>query len=207
MPDSKVQPISENTIAQAISYSAYRKMINDLLEEGKTTGPKQSNGMTEYTQKNVERMNRLDQQTALNSSLKEKLDAIEEPWIWLVLTEGWCGDAAQNIPVLNKMAEASSQIDLKMILRDEHHAIIDEYLTSGGRSIPKLVCLHADTLEEIGSWGPRPGDFQQKAMAWKDDPDLSKKQWAEKLHQWYRDDNSQTIQDDFEQLIEEWRKV
>jgi hypothetical protein len=57
----------------------------------------------------------------------------------------------------------------------------------------------------LGTWGPRPGNFQQKAMAWKDDPDLSMEEWAEKLHQWYAEDQTETIQSDFETLIKEWQ--
>lgn len=203
----KIKPqslINANTIENAYSYKTYRNMIDDLLDKGKTTGPKQSEGMTEYTRKNVQRMNELDEEVALKPLLKEKLQQVNTPLIWLVITEGWCGDAAQNIPVINKMAETSSPIELKLILRDEHPDIIDAYLTNGGRSIPKLVCLDGETLEELGTWGPRPGDFQQKAMAWKDDPEIDKKEWVKKLHNWYAHDNNKTIQDDFEQLIDAW---
>jgi hypothetical protein len=205
MKSSKNAPIDSQVINQAMSYDEYRKLIDKLLSEGKTTGPKQSEGMTEYTRKNVKRMRRLDEETELKASLKEKLQDVDKPLSWLVVTEGWCGDAAQNIPVLNKMAEASSYIELKLILRDQHLDIMDQYLTNGGRSIPKFVCLDGDSLEELGTWGPRPGNFQQKAMAWKDDPDLSMEEWAEKLHQWYAEDQTETIQSDFETLIKEWQ--
>jgi hypothetical protein len=204
MQANEVKPISKDTIEHAMSYGEYRKMIENLLAKGKTTGPNQSEAMTEYTRKNVRRMNRVGKETKLNDSLKKKLKALDTPMIWLVLTEGWCGDAAQNIPVLNKMADASPHVKLKLILRDEHTDIMDQYLTNGGRSIPKLVCLHGETLEELGTWGPRPGDFQEKAMAWKDDPEISKKEWAGKLHAWYEDDETQTLQADFDMLIEEW---
>jgi hypothetical protein len=204
MSKTTEQLVTPAIIEEAKDYEEYRAMIDDLLEEGKTTGTNHSEAMINYTKMNVHRMNRLDKRLTLTDSLKETLNSIEKNLIWLVLTEAWCGDAAQNIPGIVKMAEQSDHITLKFILRDQHLDIMDEYLTNGGRSIPKLVCLDAETLEEIGAWGPRPGDFQQKAMEWKDDPGISKEAWAEKLHKWYADDQGQTLQADFEELIATW---
>lgn len=204
MSQTTEQLITPEIINEAMNYGEYRSMIDNLLDEGKTTGTNHSEAMINYTKMNVQRMNRLDKQIELSNSLKNALQPVEKDWTWLVLTEAWCGDAAQNIPGIVKIVEQSDHIELKFILRDEYLDIMDEYLTNGGRSIPKLVCLNADTLEEIGTWGPRPGDFQQKAMEWKDDPELSKEEWAEKLHKWYADDKGQTLQDDFEELIATW---
>jgi hypothetical protein len=204
MSKTKQQLITRGVINEAMNYESYRSLIDECLKQDKTTGAKQFEGAVDYTRLNQQRMNRIDKTVELHEALKKKLKNIKTPWIWLVLTEGWCGDAAQNVPVIHKMAEVSANIDLKFILRTENTDIMDQYLTNGGRSIPKLVCLHADTLEEIGTWGPRPGEFQRKAMEWKDDPDLSHEEWAEKLHAWYAKDKSQTIQADFEKLLGEW---
>ena len=197
--------ISPEVIESAMSYETYRQLIDRLLDEDKTTGDNHSEAMINYTKLNVQRMKRLDKQIQLSEDLTTALQQVDRNWIWLVLTEGWCGDAAQNVPVIAKMADQSKSIDLKFILRDEHLDIMDEYLTNGGRSIPKLVCLDAETLEEIGTWGPRPGTFQQQAMEWKDDPEISKEEWAEKLHKWYAADKGETLQADFLALINEWK--
>ncbi|MCW9705998.1 thioredoxin family protein [Fodinibius salsisoli] len=204
MSQTAEQLVTPEIIADAMSYREYRTLIDDLLDQGKTTGSNHSEAMLNYTKMNVQRMRRLDKQLELTSSLKKQIQSVDEDWVWLVLTEAWCGDAAQNIPGIAKMAEQNDHIELKFILRDEHLDIMDEYLTNGGRSIPKLICFDADTLEEIGTWGPRPGEFQQKAMEWKDDPEISKKEWAKKLHKWYADDKGKTLQADFETLIAQW---
>jgi len=196
--------ITRELIEEAFTYNQYRQLIDKLLERERTTGDKDSEEIIHYTRMNVQRMKRQDKQISLNESLKEKLKNLGSDWIWLVITEGWCGDAAQNIPVINKMAEAAPNIELKFILRDEHPEIMDQYLTDGSRSIPKLVCLDAESLEEIGTWGPRPAVIQEKAMQWKDDPEISKEEWAEKLHKWYADNKTEEQQKEFEQLIEEW---
>lgn len=204
MEDTMQQLIDREVINNAMNYKQYRNMIQELLSENKTTGTNQDDEMVEYTRMNEQRMRRLDKQISINDSLKKKLSNVEDSWLWLVITEGWCGDAAQNVPVIAKMADASDQIDLKLILRDEHTDIIDNYLTNGGRSIPILVCLDAETLNEVGSWGPRPGNLQQQAMQWKDNPELSKEEWGEKLHKWYAKNKGQQIQSDFEDLITKW---
>lgn len=205
METTKENIISQKVIDEAYSYRQYRELIDKLLEQDKTTGGKQSDKIVEYTRMNVQRMKRLDKQVVLSDSLKQELEEIERDWIWLVLTEGWCGDAAQNIPAINKMAEASSHIELKLILRDENLEIMDEYLTNGGRSIPKLICLEEESLEEVGSWGPRPSSIQKKAMDWKDNPEISKEEWAEKLHKWYAENKTRELQDEFEALLKDWK--
>jgi len=202
---TKEQVITPSVVDEGMSYEEYRQMIDDLLENDKTTGSNHSDEMIEYTRLNVHRMNRLDKRVKLSDSLKEKLEEIDEDLVWLVLTEAWCGDAAQNVPVIAKMADQSKNISLKLILRDQHLDIMDEHLTNGGHSIPKLVCLDANSLEEMGEWGPRPAILQEKAMEWKDDPELSKKEWAEKLHKWYADNKTEEIQSEFEELIPQWQ--
>lgn len=204
MSKTTLKTITPGIIDQAMDYDEYRSMIDDLLEQDKTTGTNHSEEMVHYTKMNVQRMNRLDKQIELSDSLIEELEQVDNNWIWLVLTEAWCGDAAQNIPAIAKMAAQNDNITLRFILRDKHPDIMDQYLTNGGRSIPKLICLDADKLEEIGTWGPRPADIQEKAMEWKDDPDISKEEWAEKLHKWYAKDKTRQIQSEFEELVPQW---
>lgn len=207
MPTTDSSMITPAIIEKAMSYETFQALIDEQLNEGKTTGEMQSDALTEYTELNRRRMDRLDKNTKLNSPFKEKLKDMNEPLIWLVLAEGWCGDVAQNLPVIAKIAGESPRITLKILLRTENTDIMDQYLTNGGRSIPKLVCLRAGSLDELGTWGPRPSKFQAKAMKWKDDPDLDHEAWAEKLHKWYAKDKTQTLQSDFEQLIDEWQEI
>ncbi len=82
----------------------------------------------------------------------------------LVLAEDWCGDAANTIPVLAKLAEQAPGLELRVLRRDEHPAVMDQYLTNGSRSIPIVIALDAD-FRELGHWGPRPVELQQWVMA------------------------------------------
>ena len=189
------------------SYDAYRQMIERLLSEGKTTGTNHSEAMLDYTRLNVQRMSRLDKVVQLTEDLQAQLAAVSTSWTWLVLTEAWCGDAAQNIPVIAKMAEASPYITLKLLLRDEHPEVMDAYLTNGSRSIPKLVCLTKD-LQEIGTWGPRPAPAQQLMANFKaQHPDEGYQELAKEIQRWYARDHTQTIQQEFTNLLTEWNQT
>ncbi|MEL7119401.1 MAG: thioredoxin family protein [Bacteroidota bacterium] len=115
--------------------------------------------MLNYTKLNISRMNRLDRRAKLDDETIQRLIESTEPMTWLVLTEGWCGDAAQVVPYLVKMTDELPNVDIKFILRDQHLDIMDAFLTNGGRSIPKVIFLDKDN-KVLGSWGPRPNDLQ-----------------------------------------------
>jgi hypothetical protein len=200
-----MQPvISEKHIEKSMSYLAYREMIDMLLAEDKTTGLVQSPRLIAFTRLNVQRMRRLDKTTILNTDLVNKLERVPEKWIWLVLTEAWCGDAAQLLPVLEKMAAISPNIALRFLLRDENLEVMDAYLTNGGRAVPKLISLRAHNLEEVGTWGPRPALAQQMMMDYKANPVIFYEQLGEDLQRWYTKDKSLTFQEEFSYLLDEW---
>ncbi|MBC5993631.1 thioredoxin family protein [Pontibacter cellulosilyticus] len=190
----------------AISYTQYREMIDKLLAENKTTGTDHSEAMVDYTRMNMQRMRRVEKTTVLQDELVQKMLSLQTPMIWVILTEAWCGDAAQNIPAIVKIADASPVVEVKLLLRDENPDIMDAYLTNGGRSIPKLIALHSETKEVLGIWGPRPEAAQNLVMEAKHN-NMPFKEMAEKLHGWYAKDRSRTLQQEFVQLIPMWGKL
>jgi Thioredoxin len=191
----------QDKLAHSMSYAEYRHMLDSLMAERKTTGSNQSEEMVHYAEVNLQRMRRLDKTTVLQPELADLLAGLKRRYIWLVITEGWCGDAAQNIPLLHLMAEASGgHIQLRLVLRDEHPDLMDRYLTGTSRSIPKLICLDADTLEEAGVWGPRPATAHAmvvEAMAAGVDHHI----FAEDVHRWYAQDKTRSAQEEFITLI------
>ncbi|MEJ8803053.1 thioredoxin family protein [Pontibacter sp. H249] len=203
MIDTKANTlITRDILNNAISYTQYREIIDKLLAENKTTGTDHSDSMVEYTRMNMQRMRRVEKTTVLQDELVQKMLSLQTPMVWVILTEAWCGDAAQNIPAIVKIADASPVVEVKLLLRDEHPAIMDAYLTNGGRSIPKLIALHAETLEVLGTWGPRPAAAQKLVMQAKES-NMPFKEMAEKLHGWYAKDRSRALQQEFVQLIPE----
>ena len=77
----------------------------------------------------------------------------------VVLAEDWCGDATNTVPVLAKWAELTPNVELRILRRDEHPAVMDRYLTGTARSIPVAIIL-TEAFEELGWWGPRPAELQ-----------------------------------------------
>ncbi len=65
-------------IKKAISYHRYLELINSFLHEEKSTAPKYSDTLVQYTRLNIARMNRLDKTTEIIPELKA---AIERPVI------------------------------------------------------------------------------------------------------------------------------
>lgn len=186
-----------------MTFAEYIRLIDDLLLEGKTTGENQSEAMFNYGKLNRQRMKRLEKTVDISDALKEKARNIKANWIWLIITEGWCGDAAQNISIIEKIALESANIETRYVLRDENLELMDAYLTNNARSIPKLICLDAETFKEIGIWGPRP----QAAMDYfyeMREQGIEKPQMMENLQRWYLQDDEQSIQKEFENLLDEW---
>ncbi|MEM1119004.1 MAG: thioredoxin family protein [Bacteroidota bacterium] len=198
--------LPKSVLDQAYDYQAYRQLIDDLFAQQKTTGTDHSESMLKYTKLNLARMNRLDRKSRLTEATISRLQSINRSLTWLVITEGWCGDAAQIVPVLHHMALESDHITLRFILRDQNLNIMDAFLTNNARSIPKVIVLDSETLEVLGSWGPRPAEVQQmvmdaKAAGLKTEDLALRKQIsvnaAEQLHLWYARDKTKAIQTEF----------
>ena len=151
--------INTTILEQAMNYSAYMALTEQLVNEGRTSGPNQSEAYVYYTKLNLQRMNRLNKTISIPTELSELIAQKAQHWTWLIITEPWCGDAAQCVPALEKLALCSPDIQTKYILRDENLEVMDTYLTNGGRSIPKLICLD-EQLQEVFTWGPRPDVIQ-----------------------------------------------
>ena len=205
-----MKTIPASTMEQAMHYNEYRQLIEELRADGKTTGSNHSEAMLNYTDLNRTRMNRLDKTTRLTPETLEALEQLETPMTMLVLTEAWCGDAAQVIPVLNKIAETTPNLSLRLILRDEYPDIMDAFLTNGGRSIPKIIFLKGANRTVTGSWGPRPAAVQQIVMDYKTklktlDDEAAKKALQQTTmtdtQKWYARDKTKSIQSEVIQAL------
>ncbi len=196
-----------------ISFEAFKQRTSELLQEGKASSGdvEQMPELLDFTKLNLKRMERIPQQVELDHTLVEKLLMLPEKLYWVVLVEGWCGDVAQNLPIIAQMADTTDKVELKLLWRDENPEVMDRYLTNGGRSIPKLIALRSDDLEELGTWGPRPEPVQELMKEFKEEyADKPKKEMVEalhkRMHKWYADDKGTTLQKEFVTLLEEWAR-
>lgn len=190
-------------VEKSITYEEYVELIDRLLAEGKTTGPNQSESMFEYARLNRQRIRRLEKTVEIDESLAARLRDNDRKMIWLIITEGWCGDAAQNIPAIEKIAAVSPLIETRYVLRDENLDLMDAFLTNNARSIPKLIALDAGSFAVLGTWGPRPLAAMEYFAGLRD-AGKPKDEINELLQRWYNADRSRSIHDEFAALLSEW---
>ncbi|HRI22121.1 MAG TPA: thioredoxin family protein [Panacibacter sp.] len=185
--------VSKSYTDRGMYYEEYRRMIDAFLMVGRSTAKKESESLAEHSRLNVVRMKRLDKTVEIIPELKEYVEGISAPQTWMVITEGWCGDAAQIVPVLNKIAELNDKITLKFLLRDENLQLMDQYLTNGkSRSIPKLVLLDENN-EELFNFGPRPAILQEMFYHMKANA-MANDVIKEEMHKWYAKDKTISMQ-------------
>ncbi len=185
--------ISIDTLTNVYTYAQYRAMIDELLANHRTTGQDQSDGYVDYTRQNVHRMDRMEQWVKIPETL---LKTITKAYQFLVLSEAWCGDASQNVPVIAAIADQLPKVDLKIILRDEHPELMNHFLTNGGKSIPKLIVIDPATQEVLTSWGPRPQVAQEMVMEMKKAPNFDHHEMAKEVFKWYaKDKGASTVQE------------
>ncbi|WP_246031480.1 thioredoxin family protein [Salibacterium salarium] len=82
-----------------------------------------------------------------------------------ILVGDWCGDVHRNLgPAMEVMNEAN--IPVEIFIMEKHDNLMDQFLTMGGRSVPKVIVtnLNGDVLF---SWGPRPAYIQEPMAAFK----------------------------------------
>ena len=193
--------IIKESLKKSTSYETYRKQVSDLLAEGKSTGPNQSDALLNYSLLNDKRMSRLDKKTKLSAATVDVLKKTKEKQTWLLITEGWCGDAAQIAPVINKMSLATDKVDLKVVLRDENEDLMNQFLTNGSKSIPKLVVLNEQD-EVISSWGPRPSIATKMVIDYKEKHGGLDADFKRDLQVWYNKNKGENIQEDMLAFLE-----
>lgn len=187
-------------VRNAMTYEQYTQYVQELFASGKHTGPEQSPDYLEYTRLNIARSKRVEKTTQIRPEIQTRLHHIPKQ-TWLVITEGWCGDSAQQLPVIHALALASGgKIQLRIVLRDEHSELINAYLTNGSKAIPKLIAFN-DELEELFVWGPRSQEATQRMQQWKLELNGDMHRVKEQLHAWYAHNKGQAVLDDLLSLL------
>lgn len=203
--------ISQSELEQALNYVQYHQLMTDLVQYEKTEQYNES--LINYTRMNIIRMERLDKTTKIQAAIQLFLKEINRPIHLLIITEPWCGDAAQIIPVINKMTTLTPHLSQSCLLRDQHLELMDQYLTNGARSIPMILILDVTANHQVlGHWGPRPfiahGMMMKGLDEWRTIPageakDLYQRDLYTKLQKWYARDKTNSIQEEFIAYLKE----
>lgn len=191
----------KESLPKSLTYIAYRALVANLAGEGKSTGPEQTEALTNYTQLNDRRMKRWDKTLKFDEDTVAQISKANRKITWLVLTESWCGDASPALPVMHKISELNPNIELKVILRDENVDLMNRFLTNGGMSIPKLIAIDEETQEVIGDWGPRSKAATTLVEDYKATHGTLTAEFKQDLQVWYNKDKGQSIIQDLTSLL------
>lgn len=144
-----------------MNFQEYRDYFKSIVEKSSADNepPYNNPDYYDYTKLNWSRMNRWLKTGKLSKELSEIIKKIEKPQSWIVITEPWCGDAAHNVPFIEMAARENPLVSVSYQLRDTEPFLIEQYLTNGTKSIPKLIVRDAGG-NDLATWGPRPQDCQ-----------------------------------------------
>ncbi|WP_299102362.1 thioredoxin family protein [uncultured Winogradskyella sp.] len=196
-----INTIISESLEKSMTYPEYRALVINLVEENSSTGNDKSEAMANYTQLNDRRMRRWDKTGKVAEDLKTKFKDFDKKITWLVISESWCGDAAHIMPIIHKAAELNDNIDYKVVLRDENESLMNQFLTNGGKAIPKLIMLDSETNEVLNTFGPRPTVATNMVKAYKEAHGVITAEFKEDLQRWYNKDKGQSTLEDLANLI------
>ncbi len=135
------------------------------------------------------------------ADLQARVEALGGKWHLLVISEDWCIDSQSLVPVVSALADAASNLELRMVSRDAEPALMDAHLTNGtARSIPVVIVLDA-AYQERAWWGSRPQALKQRvATEWKA---LEKPERNKKVRRWYAMDKGRSTLEEIVTLLEQ----
>ncbi|WP_411767210.1 thioredoxin family protein [Winogradskyella sp. A3E31] len=198
-----IQELISESLKTSLTYNEYRALVFELAKKGETTGHEKTEALVNYTMLNDRRMKRWDKTVKISEENEIALKDIESRQTWLVITESWCGDAAHIMPVLNKLATLNSKIEYKVVLRDENEDLMNQFLTNGSKSIPKLLIIDNETKNVIDTYGPRPSEATDMVEAYKEEYGKLTPEFKEDLQRWYNKDKGLTTQNDIIKILKE----
>jgi len=196
----QLSPIVLDKIELSFSYQDFfNKVETEILHTHPEEMKPEDRKFHEYKKLNIQRMKRIERTFEVSAELEEILLSITNEQHWVVITEGWCGDSAQNLPALAKFAKVNPLIQLQIIERDQNLDIMDLYLTNGTRSIPILISFD-DSGNELFRWGPRPKEAQQLVSRLKNEG-MEHDAFVEQLHLWYAKNKGIALEMEFKKLL------
>jgi len=182
------------------TYTEYKQHWQQQKDRSIAELDREERKMMHYLRYNWERAGTTESAYAPSDALADAAASIEAPQLWMVITEPWCGDSAFSLPVIQAAAEQNDKITLRILHRDENLDIMDQYLTGGSRSIPKLVAFSVDG-EEHFSWGPRP-DAGQEVFDRLKENGHEKMEIVQKLIAWYEDGGYRHVDEELTETIQ-----
>ena len=155
--------------------------------------------MLETVTKNADLWAGVWRRVVVGDEYLRRVGAVPGHWHLLVLSEDWCGDAVNTVPVIAKLVALSPNLELRVLPRDENLDLMDAHLTGTSRSIP-IVILLDEEYRERAWWGPRPTALQHSVSGeWRV---LEKASRYREARTWYARDRGRTTLEEVVSMLE-----
>ncbi|TNE80976.1 MAG: thioredoxin family protein [Bacteroidetes bacterium] len=193
--------LERSLVRDAFTYEEYRQLHKDMVDQGRTSGPNQTESLIFFTKLNAKRSDRLDKHHQLSEETLALLKGKRPKIYWLVLSEVWCADSAQILPIMAKIVEQAKFLSMGLLLRDDYPEVMEQFLSDGTNSIPKLIAFD-EAGEALYTWGPRPSGAQAIVDQWKaEGKTRPKDEVMEEVQHWYIADKGQSIETELRALL------
>ena len=179
-----------------ISFEEYLKIAEERVEVPKTAA---DNEMMEYYKLGLQRMNRTLKTLHFDPLQYETLREKNFQGRILIISEAWCGDASATVPAVVRFFEGYNEV--RIFLRDSDPSLINQFLTAGTQSIPKILILNED-FSVKAVWGPRPAFGNELLKKFKTQPDTyPREEFYNDLQVYYAKNRGTDVIDEILKLI------
>lgn len=184
-------------ILNGLTYQSFINQAELKVEQGLSAFPDEEK--FNHVKLNLQRSKRIEKYYNPSEEIIALINKITSKQVWLILTEDWCGDSAQNLPYIFSFSRTNPNIQLTIIERDKNLDLMEFYKTNGTLSIPKVVIFN-DEMEELANWGPRPLQAIQLVNQLKAEG-KTKEEFIVELHKWYSKNNGMALEAEFIELL------
>ena len=150
-------------------------------------------------QKNAELWAAIYRTATVPEGAVERASRIPGSWHLVALSEDWCGDAVNTLPVLAKFVERTPNLSLTVFGRDANPDLMDSHRTGAARAIPVIIVLD-EQLVKHGWWGPRPKVLQEWFASV--GVGLEKTERYKQIRMWQARDRGRTTVDEVLTIVE-----
>ena len=113
----------------------------------------------ETVDKNRELWHGVYEHVRVSEEVVAEASRIPGGWHLIALSEDWCGDAVNTLPVIARLAEAADW-DLRVFGRDDNPDLMDGHLTNGAARSPSSSCTTNTSTRSAGGV-PVPKQFRR----------------------------------------------
>lgn len=89
----------------------------------------------------------------------------EHPLRVLILTEEWCIDSTQFVPVLTRLSREVPDMQIRVLKRDEHKDLATNYRRKDGYQAIPVFIFFDESMREIGFLIERPAQVTEEMIA------------------------------------------